>query len=75
MRGVKGRFGGGERNDWIWIASDNAGTRMFNRQLVGRLNALFKLRSRETVYRLVYVTPLQFLGGATVQGVEGMLRV
>ena len=41
---------GGERNDWIWIASDNAGTRTFNGLLVGRLNALFKLRSREMVY-------------------------
>ena len=71
----KRTFRGGERNDWIWIASDNAGTQTFNGRLVRRLNALFKLRSRETVYRLTYVTPLQFLGGATVQGVEGMLRV
>ena len=55
--------------------SHNAGTKTFNGWLVGRLNALFKLRSRETVYRLTYVTPLQFLGSVTVQGVEEMLRV
>ena len=66
---------GGERNDWIWIASDNADTRTFYWQLVRRLNALFQVRSRETLYLLVYVTPLQFLGGATEQGVQGMLRV
>ena len=54
--------------------SDNTGTRTCNWWLVERLNALFRLRSRETVHRGTYVTPLQFLGGATVQSVEGTLH-
>ena len=73
--GLKKFRGGVKRNDWVWTTSDNIRSRTFNGRLPGRLNALFKLRSLETVYRLAHVTPLQFLGGATVQSVEGMPRV
>ena len=55
--------------------SNNAGTHTINERFAGRLNALFKLRSRQTVYRLTYLILLQVLGGATVQGVERMLHV
>ena len=40
-----------------------------------RLNALFKLEEKGTIYRLAHVRMLQCIGGSTLQGTEGMLRV
>ncbi|KAF8415915.1 hypothetical protein BGX38DRAFT_1244983, partial [Terfezia claveryi] len=47
-----------------------------NGRIPGRLNALFKLKSKEgIVYRVANVSLLQCIGGSSVQGAEGMLRV
>ena len=50
------------RNDWIWVrkhmVSGKAQPSSLNRRIPERLNALFKITSRGTVYRLAHVTLL-----------------
>ncbi|KAF8440641.1 hypothetical protein BGX38DRAFT_1205503 [Terfezia claveryi] len=69
-----------QRSDWVWVrrhrASDVARPGTLNGRIPGRLNALFKLKSKEgIVYRVANVSLLQCIGGSSVQGAEGMLRV
>jgi len=63
-------FQGKARNDWIWVrrhmVSGKAQPNLLNRQIPRRLNALFKITSRGTIYRLAHVTLLQCVGGAVV---------
>jgi hypothetical protein len=75
--GLDGFRGKGKRNDWVWVkrhlTSDKACAGMPNGRIVGRLNALFKLVTREgVVYRLAHVRPLQYIKSTAL---EGMLRV
>ena len=75
-----GEFRGQKRSDWIWVrrhaASDQGQQGSLDGRRVAKLNALFKLKSRDgIVYRLAHVTLLQCIGGTSLQGVEGMLRV
>jgi len=75
-----GEFRGQKRSDWIWVGRHAPSERLqqgsLNGQRVAKLNALFKLKSRDgIVYRLAHVTLLQCIGGMVLQGVEGMLRV
>ena len=71
---------GQKRSDWVWIrkhpGSDTAQPGSLNGRILGRLNALFKLKGIEgKVYRLAHVSLLHCIGGTAVHGVEGMLRV
>jgi len=73
-------FRGHKRSDWVWVrrhcASDKARAGTLNRRIPGRLNALFKLKSKDgIVYRVANVSLLQCIGGAVGQGAEGKLRV
>jgi hypothetical protein len=73
-------FRGQKRADWVWIrrhlASDMAQPGTLNGRLPGRLNALFKFKSKEGgVCRVANVRLLQCIGSGAVQGAEGMLRV
>ena len=67
------------RRDWVWVrrhaASDKVRAGILNGRVPGRLNALFKVKYKGTVYRLAHVTLLHCIGGTAVQGAEGMLRV
>ena len=73
------RFRGGKRNDWVWVkrypALDTTPAGTLNGLVPGRLDAFFKLTSKSVVYRLAYVTLLNCVGVAALQGAEGMLRV
>jgi len=55
--------------------SGKAQPNSLNGRIPRRLNALFKITSRGTVYRLAHMTLLQCVGGAVVQDAEGMVRV
>ena len=73
-------FRGQRRSDWVWVrrhpGSDMARSGSLNGRMPGRLNALFKFKSKEgVVYRVANVSLLQCIGGNTVQGAEGMLPV
>ena len=63
----------------MWVrrhpASDTAPLGTLNGHVPSRLGALFKLTRTSVVYRLEYMTLLQCVGGAALQGAEGMLRV
>ena len=63
----------------MWVrrhpASDTAPAGTLNGRVPGRLDALFKLTSKGVVYRLAYVTLLNCVGGAALQGAEEMLHV
>ena len=76
--GEKG-FRGSKRNDWLWVrrhpALDTAPAGTLNGRVPGTLDALSKLTSKGVVYRLAYVTLLNCVRGAALQGAEGMLRV
>ena len=76
---MEGFRGGQGRSDWIWIKRSQRLVKNrpggLNSCMVVRLNALFKLGFKEEAYRLAYVTMLQCIGKAAVQGVEGMVRV
>ena len=71
------RFRESKRNDWVPVrrhpASDTAPAGTLNGRVPGRLDALFKLTSKGVVYRPAYVTLLNCVGGAALQGAEGML--
>jgi len=77
--GVEGFRGGQGRSDWIWIIGSQKLVKNrpggLNGCMVARLNALFKLGFKEEAYRLAYVTMLQCIGKAAVQGVEEMVRI
>ena len=73
-------FRGHKRSDWVWVrrhcASDKACAGTLNGRIQGRVNALFKLKSKHgIVYRVANISRLQCIGGGVVQGAEGMLRV
>jgi len=73
-------FRGQWRYDWVWVrrhyASDTARPGMLNGRIPTRLNALYKLKSKEgLVYRLANVSLLQCISGNVVQGAEDMLRI
>ena len=72
-------FCGKARNDWIWVrshmVSGKAQPNLLNGRIPRRLNLLFKITSRGTVYRLAHVTLLQYVGDAVVQGAEEMLCI
>ena len=71
-------FGGSKRNDWVCVrrhpGSDTAQPGTLNGHVPDRLDAVFNLTSRGIVYRLAYVTLLNWVGGTSLQGLEGMLR-
>ncbi|KAF8427419.1 hypothetical protein EV426DRAFT_589943 [Tirmania nivea] len=73
-------FRGQRRNNWVWVrrhaASGMVQSNSLNGQIPGRLNVLFKLKSKEgKVYRLAHITLLQCIGGAAARATEGMVRV
>jgi len=75
-----GEFRGQKRSDWICVgrhtALDWLQQGSLNRGHMAKLDALFKLKSRDgIVYRLAYVTLLPCITGTTLQGVEGILPI
>ena len=54
---------------------DTALSGILNGRVPGRSYELFKLTSKGIVYRLVYVTLLNYVRGTVLQGTEGMLHI
>src|SRR5258706_9516685 len=67
------------RADWIWVRRrarlPNEQPGGLNGRIPAKLNALFKLRGPEGIYRLVYITLTKCIGSPIPTGEEGMVRV
>jgi len=73
-------FRGYKLYNWVWIkrhyALEKACAGTLNGYIPGRLNILFKLKSKDRiVYQMANISLLQYIGGGIVQDAEGMLRI